>query len=181
MEVSSEGLRSYTYWQPQLFPSNLHKKQKRFVDFSVQLEHSVKLAVKSDVGFGTLLSGGIDSAALSHLASRFDKNFKAYFFDNNYDREESFFAQKTAQKSELLLKRVELQEEDFLLLPKIINHLEEPLGDSIIIPTYCLLKEASRSEKVLISGEGADEILGGYIHHFLFLFFGTDLSSKRFF
>lgn len=180
MEASSEGLSSHTYWQPQLSPLNLHKKRKRFVDFSVQFERSVEWTVKSDVGFGTLLSGGIDSSALSHLASGFNKNFKAYFFDNTYDKEESFFAQKTAQKSELLLKRIELQEEDFLLLPKIINHIEEPLGDSIIIPTYCLLKEASRSEKVLISGEGADEILGGYIHHFLFYFLERILPLKGF-
>lgn len=180
MKVSSEGLKNHTYWQPKFFPLVFSEKKKRFADFSDQFEHSVQLTVQSDVGLGSLLSGGIDSAALSFLASRFKENFTAYFFDNGYDSEESFFAKKTAKQSGLLLKTVEFHEENFFLLPKIINHLEEPLGDSIIIPTYCLLKEASQSEKVLISGEGADEILGGYVHHFLFYFLERIFPLKIF-
>ena len=168
IEASSEALKSHIYWKPQLSPVTSLDKKKRFADFSDQFEHSVKLTVKSDVGFGSLLSGGVDSTTLTCLASKFNKNFTAYFFDNGYDSEESFFANKAAKQSGLPLKTVKLQEEDFLLLPKIINHLEEPLGDSIIIPTYKLLKEVSQHEKVLIAGEGADEIFGGYVHHFLF-------------
>ena len=168
MEVSFEELKNHTYWQPKLFPLIFSEKKKRFADFSDQLEHSVQMTVQSDVGLGALLSGGVDSAALSFLTARFKKDFTAYFFDNGYDNEESFFAKKTAKQRGLLLKTVTFHEENFFLLPKIINHLEEPLGDSIIIPTYILLKEASQFEKVVTSGEGADEILGGYVHHFLF-------------
>ena len=181
MEASSEGLKSHSYWRPKLSSSlaSINKKE-RFADFSSQLENSVKLTTKSDVSFGSLLSGGVDSATLTQMASKLEKNFTTYFFDNGYDKEEKLFAKKTAERNSLILKTVKFQEKDFFLLPKIINHLEEPLGDSIIIPTYKLLKEAAQSEKVVISGEGADEILGGYVHHFLFFLLEKILPVKAF-
>ena len=181
MKASSKGLKNYTYWQPKpSLPLNFINKKKRFTKFSSQLEDSVEMTVKSDVGFGSLLSGGVDSVTVSQLASMFSKKFTAYFFDNGYDREESLFAKKIAKQSGFPLKKVKFHEEDFLLLPKIINHLEEPLGDSIIIPTYKLLREAAQSEKVVISGEGADEILGGYVHHFIFFLLEKALPLKIF-
>ena len=128
MEVSSEDLKTHTYWQPQLSPLTSSGKKKRFADFSAQLEHSVRLTVKSDVGFGSLLSGGVDSATLSLLASKFNKNFTAYFFDNSYDKKERFFANKTAKQNGLSLKTVRISGRRLSSpAPKIINHLEEPL------------------------------------------------------
>lgn len=181
MEISSEGLKSQTYWKPKLsLALNSMNKKKRFSEFSSQLENSIKMTAKSDVSFGSLLSGGVDSATLTRQASRLNEKFIAYFFDNGYDREESLFSKKIAKQNNLPLETVEFHEEDFLLLPKIINHLEEPLGDSVIIPTYKLLQKAAQSEKVVISGEGADEILGGYVHHFIFYLMKKTLPIKDF-
>ena len=90
------------------------------------------------------------------------------FFDNTYDKKERDFAKKLTKTTKQDLHTVYNESTDFLMLPKVIKALEEPLGDSIIIPTYKLFKEVSTQNKVALSGEGADELLGGYSHHWLF-------------
>lgn len=165
-----QDIKRVCYWIP---PKKIISKNKkeREEEFSSQLMESLKITGDSDVELGALLSGGIDSAVVSVLSRSFQKQFNAYFFDNRYDNKEKLYAQNLSQKLNQNFHIVYSQENDFQLLPKIINHLEEPLGDSIIIPTYKLMREASKNQKAVLSGEGADEILGGYAHHFLFYLF----------
>ena len=171
LEFSEKNhIKSIFYWTPP--KKNISKnKKEREEEFSSQLMESIKITGDSDVELGTLLSGGIDSAVVSALSRPSQKQFNACFFDNGYDDKERFYAKNLSQKFNQNLHIVYSKEDDFLLLPKIINYLEEPLGDSIIIPTYKLMREASKNQKAVLSGEGADEILGGYAHHFLFYLF----------
>jgi asparagine synthase (glutamine-hydrolysing) len=60
---------------------------------------------------------------------------------------------------------VECRAEDVLLLPEIVRHSDEPLGDAIAIPMYKLAREAKKQVTVILTGEGADEIFGGYLFH----------------
>ena len=168
LEFSEQhNIKSVCYWTPpkKTVPKN---KKERAEEFSAQLMESIKITGDSDVELGALLSGGIDSALISALSRPFQKQLNAYFFDNGYDDKERLSAQHLSQKLNQNLHSVYSKKDDFLLLPKIINCLEEPLGDSIIIPTYKLMREASKNQKAVLSGEGADELLGGYAHHFLF-------------
>ncbi len=54
---------------------------------------------------------------------------------------------------------------DIELLPKIVYHLDEPVGDPIVIPMYQLAREAKKQVTVILAGEGADETMGGYLFH----------------
>ena len=182
MEVSiKKDIKTNRYWTPK-GTSDFHKNtKKRFKEFSNQLRESVRLSSESEVNQGVLLSGGLDSSLINALSCSFQKNsvqkdkqkplMSAWFFDNTYDREERASVESLTQKLNQNLYTVYSEEKDFLLLPEIIRALEEPLGDSVIIPTYKLMQEVSQKERVVLSGEGADELLGGYSHHWLFYLF----------
>ena len=169
-------IKTVKYWALSAKDRLLGKSSKERLDeFSKELEKSVDITSQSEESAGVLLSGGLDSSVIHSLFSSYQKDsgFKKanWFFDNTYDSEERRFAEKQSEKWNQKLYKVYPNEKDFLLLPEIIRSLEEPLADSIITPTYKLMKSVSQKQRVLISGEGADELLAGYAHHWMFYFF----------
>ena len=86
------------YW---ILPERtLHEsKKEREEEFSLKLLESVKMSSACDVELGVLLSGGLDSAVIDTLSHSFYKELKAYFFDNEYDDRERYFAQHLSQKT----------------------------------------------------------------------------------
>ena len=132
------------------------------------LVDSVRKRLVSDVPVGMYLSGGIDSTAILSLMNGFVKPVKTFSigFESGPDeleqaREISLFYKTRHQ--EIIIK-----EKEFQLLPEIVKFLDNPLGDAIVIPLYCLSKLAKQSGvKVILTGDGADELLGGYVHHFV--------------
>ncbi len=133
------------------------------------LVDSVRKRLLSDVPVGMYLSGGIDSTAILSLMNGFTKPVKTFSigFESGPDeleqaREISLFYK--TQHQEVIVK-----EKEFQLLPEIVKFLDNPLGDAIVIPLYYLSKLAKQSGvKVILTGDGADELLGGYVHHFVF-------------
>ncbi|MBC6415352.1 MAG: asparagine synthase (glutamine-hydrolyzing) [Bdellovibrionales bacterium] len=173
MTVSSKkDIKITKYWVPHFSVSK--NKKERFQDFCAKLRESVRLSSESKSNEAILLSGGVDSCLLNALIHSFCSKRSSlpsvYFFDNKYDKKERAFVEHVIRKTKQDFHVVSPEEKDFLLLPKAIKALEEPLGDSIIIPTYKLLKSVSEKNKVVFSGEGIDELLGGYVHHWLFYF-----------
>ena len=147
-------------------------KSKRFDEFSARLKKSLHQTAKSDSPLGVLLSGGLDSSVVSRGACDvLAQPPGAYFFDKGCDQQERFFAKALSSATGQTLHTVSPGKSDFLLLPKILRALEEPLGDSIIVPTYKLMKAVSEKNKTALSGEGADEILAGYGHHKIYYLF----------
>lgn len=129
-----------------------------------RLLESVRLRLVSDVPLGVFLSGGIDSSLITALATKANKG-PVSTFSIGFE-EESFselpYARLTAQQHnshhhELIVK---CEVED--LLPKLVWHSDEPSADSSAIPTYFLSKFARQHVKVIVSGDGGDELFGGY-------------------
>ncbi len=118
----------------------------------------------SDVPVGSLLSGGIDSAALAALLTEISgpiHTFHISFEANSHD--ESTFAKAASQAIGSLHQTINFNESSFDLLPKIIAHLEEPQCSATSVPIYLLYQVCREADfKVLLTGEGADELLGGY-------------------
>ena len=172
MEISqNKEVKTQIYWTPPCEPKTsgpFKHRGERFKIFADKLKQSCRLTAESEVSLGSLVSGGVDSSLISALIHSSQKELPAWFFDNNYDRKERSFAQSLSRKFHRTLHTVYPEKNDFLLLPKIIRSLEEPLGDSVIIPTYKLMEHVSRQAKAALSGEGADEIFGGYGHHRVF-------------
>jgi asparagine synthase (glutamine-hydrolysing) len=131
------------------------------------LKESVKLRLVSDVPLGAFLSGGIDSSAIVGLMRELGasplKTFSIGFKDASYNELE--YARRIAQKFDTEHQEFVLEPQALELTEKLIRHLDEPLGDFSIFPTYLVSKMARASVKVILSGDGGDEIFAGYEHY----------------
>lgn len=130
------------------------------------LEESARLRMIADVPIGAFLSGGIDSAAVVALASRyaggefhtFSVGFET-FSELEYAR---IVSQHLNTVHHELIITANMVAQD---LPKIAWHYDEPVGDAAIINNYYLSREARKYVKVVVAGEGGDELFGGYDHY----------------
>lgn len=129
------------------------------------ISESVKMRMISDVPLGAFLSGGIDSSTVVSFMSKFSnlpiKTFSIGFSEKSYD--ESKYARLVAEKFNTEHTESIVDPEDIIpLFDKIIPKLDEPFGDISIFPTY-LVSELARSKvTVVLSGDGGDELFGGY-------------------
>jgi asparagine synthase (glutamine-hydrolysing) len=128
------------------------------------IDSAVNIALRSDVPVTLFLSGGIDSSIIAESAVRQGKLKHAYCLD--FDEEgysEWGNAKYVADKINIELRRVTLSAahlEDFL---KIVEHADDPLADSSAVAVWALSREVAQDYKVIISGDGADELFGGYL------------------
>ncbi len=141
-------------------------EEKAMARMEEALIDSVKVHLRSDVPYGLFLSGGIDSSCLlSLMAERNDTPIKAYTagFSGTDVPDEREHARMLAKKVGADHTEVEFDESDFIsLLPKVAEAIDDPVADYAVLPTFKLAREASKEVKVVLSGEGADELLGGY-------------------
>jgi len=131
------------------------------------LTDSVRLHQRSDVPYGMFLSGGIDSASvLSLMAQLNDRPVKAFTigFSGTGAADERELARTIAQSLGAEHVEIEFREADFWhLLPEIATALDDPVADYAVLPTWRLAQEARAAGlKVILSGEGGDELFGGY-------------------
>lgn len=133
------------------------------------LTDSVRLRLRSDVPVGTCLSGGLDSSSIVGLTSRQIsqpvRTFSAVYQEKECD--ESFFINTAAQhfKTEAFVTQPRSQDL-FELLPRITWHMEGPTGGAGVYTQWHVMREARGRVKVLLDGQGGDELLGGYFHYF---------------
>ncbi|MGR9053938.1 MAG: asparagine synthase (glutamine-hydrolyzing), partial [Gammaproteobacteria bacterium] len=130
------------------------------------LGKAVKRRLISDVPIGTFLSGGIDSSAVSAFAARELGEGKLNTFSIGFDEasfDESEYANAAARhlKTNHHLEWLSLEKAKELL-PAIATRLDEPMGDSSLLPTYLLCEYARRHVTVALGGDGADELFAGY-------------------
>ncbi|MCT8140167.1 asparagine synthase (glutamine-hydrolyzing) [Anaerobacillus sp. CMMVII] len=158
-----DGLNITRYWTPTFKPvnSDLDKAKKEILSV---LRDSVNMHMRSDVPVGSFLSGGIDSTAIVALAKEVNPNLKTFTVGFGYEAySEVSIAAETAAKLGLEHHTHTITPEEFVQeLPKIIWHLDVPVADPALVPLYFLAREASHHVKVVLSGEGADELFGGY-------------------
>jgi asparagine synthase (glutamine-hydrolysing) len=144
--------------------------------FLEQLDDAVRVRMISDVPFGAFLSGGIDSSAVVALMSRHSahpvKTFSVGFAESAYS--ELAYARAIADRfhtdhHELTVSQEHLMEH----LPALVRYRDAPVAEPSDIPIYLLAREARRTVKMVLTGEGADEFLGGYPKHVLERYVGT--------
>jgi asparagine synthase (glutamine-hydrolysing) len=135
------------------------------------LEDSINIQMRSDVKIGSYLSGGIDSSLISTLASKRSAKPLPMFhgkFKDGPQYDESNFAREVAQFARGKFLEVIPTEEDFVkLLPKLIYDLDEPIAGPGVFPQYMTSKLASQHVKVVLGGQGGDEIFGGYARYLI--------------
>jgi len=139
------------------------------------LDDSVRAHLVADVPVGVLLSGGVDSGGLAALASRhtseplrtFSIGFEEAGF-NELERARLVAERYGTDHHELVLRPNAVE-----LLPKLVEAFDEPFGDSSALPTYLVSELAVSEVKVALSGEGGDELFGGYYTYV------ADLLARR--
>lgn len=169
LTIRENQVEKKTYWSatqlPAPSPLNYTDAQSKLVDL---LDQSVQKRLMADVPLGSFLSGGTDSSAIVALASKhrpdlhtFSIGYKDHsFFD------ETHYAELVAKKFNTNHTTFSLTNDDLLQdVDDIIEYIDEPFADSSAIPTYILSKQVSKHIKVALSGDGADELFGGYYKH----------------
>jgi len=130
------------------------------------LKGSVNVHQRSDVPFGMFFSGGIDSSVLLFLMSKIaQKSVRAYTigFSEKSVHDETKHASYLARILGARHTKVNFTKRDFwTLLPEITSFIDDPVADYAIVPTYKLAKVARKDVKVVLSGEGGDELFAGY-------------------
>ncbi|MES2895415.1 MAG: asparagine synthase (glutamine-hydrolyzing) [Pseudomonadota bacterium] len=130
------------------------------------LEDSVRVHQRSDVPYGLFLSGGIDSATVATLMARLNERPVTAFtcgFDAPGARDERAQAERVARALDLDWRETRFGEEDFWrILPKVAWAMDDPTADYATLPTYKLAEAAKGTLTVVLTGEGGDELFGGY-------------------
>jgi len=150
------------YWQPEYKPQNL-KKEEVSEQVRWLLKQSVRKHLLSDVPVGCFLSSGYDSSTLALLLK--EESYNPLTFSIGFERwenSEHILAQKTARTFGFENYTSILGADDHHITSQLIEAYDEPIADISIIPTYLISKLASQKVKTVVSGEGADELFGGY-------------------
>lgn len=168
---NGEIVEKVKYWDLN-FDIDTDHTEDYFIDrLRTLLDDAVKIRLRSDVALGAHLSGGLDSSTIVSLASTFNvtgdklKTFTGAF--NEGERfDETLYAKMVAEKAEAQYLETYPSETDFIeLLPKIIYHMDEPAAGPGVFPQYMVSRLASEHVKVVLGGQGGDEIFGGYARY----------------
>ncbi len=172
MVVENGNVHIDAYWRPQDYlrppdqkPLSAHEEHDLVEELAVRLRQAAESRLVSDVPLGVFLSGGLDSslivAIMSELSPSNVNSFSVNFPEKTFN-EESY--------STLVAKHFRTQHHVltadkpamFQALTMLANHLDEPIADPAVIPTYMISRFAREHIKVALSGEGSDELFGGY-------------------
>lgn len=163
---SSDTLGVQKYYHINSFSANLNsdyeEKQKKIYQL---LDHSVRERMIADVPLGTFLSGGVDSSIISALAAKHTRHLQT--FSIGY-KDEKYFDE--TQYARIVAKKIKSEHTVFSLtnndlfanLHAVLDYLDEPFADSSALAVHILSMHTRRFVKVALSGDGADELFGGY-------------------
>jgi len=166
VRFTNSGQEAVRYWDPESFRIQQIPAREAIAETRRLVERAVEKQVMSDVPVGVFTSGGLDSSILATLAAKFigvDKvhTYSAAFAEQSYD--ESPVAEKLAKRIQTRYVPVPTDARTLLeALQSVVKGVAEPLSDPAILPTFLLARAARQHVKVVLSGEGADELFGGY-------------------
>jgi asparagine synthase (glutamine-hydrolysing) len=151
------------YWFPEFNPRYDKTEEEWIEGFEEVICDSVKMHTVSDVPVGAFLSGGIDSTIISQNLSIVSSNFKTFsigFEEEEYN--ELMYSQEVSKKIGSGHYQKVIIPDFFPVMGKLVEYYGEPFGDSSAIAAYFVSKLASEKVKVVLSGDGGDELFGGY-------------------
>ena len=152
------------YFRPTFPIRKVDDQQALYAEVREVLEDSVAKHMRADVTVGSFLSGGIDSTAIAALAKR--HNPRLVTFTTGFARPGYSEIDVAAKSAEALgvqhVVKVVTAQDMMDTLPLIVWYLDDPVADPALVPLYFVAREARKYVKVVLSGEGADELFGGY-------------------
>ena len=131
-----------------------------------QIKETIAVHLRSDVPYCLFFSGGIDSMLILHFMSKIISKKKIEAFKVYIDgksRDDNVLLRKISKEYKIHFNEISFTESDFWkLIPFAAKHIDDPIADYAILPTFKLAEQASKQFKVAITGEGGDELFGGY-------------------
>ncbi len=175
MTITDGKIDTYRYWQV-YYDIDWEHTEKYFQDRIEELVYdSVNLRIRSDVPIGGYVSGGLDSSIISGLAADIVGSDNYLGFTGKFsgdDRfDESSYAQDLADEHGFVLQQIDIKPDDFANnIRKVIFHLDEPVAGPGSFNQYMVSQLASKYRKVVLGGQGGDEIFGGYTRYLVAYF-----------
>jgi len=166
LEFFSGNINECFYWKPEHIKPVLHSEQEAIENTRKLLEQAVKNQLLSDVPVGVFLSGGIDSSAITAFAAKhYPGKLKTYaaFFDfdkgsNDLERAKRVAKEFQTDHEELEIKGGSIAD----IILSLVNYHDAPFADAANIPLFLMSKEVKNHYKVILQGDGGDEIFAGY-------------------
>ncbi|NUM31879.1 MAG: asparagine synthase (glutamine-hydrolyzing) [Bacteroidetes bacterium] len=161
--INKNEMKINSYWEVSYSEKIDISFEKAQVTIEEILHSSVKEKLVSDVPLGLFLSGGNDSGLVAAIASQYKKNITSITMStpHNTELDESIYAQKIASIYNLNYKQIDIDINCINILPNLLQMIE-PFADSSIIPTIAVSQIARNHLTVVLTGDGGDEIFGGY-------------------
>ena len=173
-DLGTGGRRTVRYWEPRFRVDTDHSETYFTERTRWLLEDAVRLQMRSDVPVGAYLSGGMDSSLVTILASRVASGPLQTFtgrFDEGPEFDELPYARQAAEACGARMHVITPTEEQFVdLLPRLTYHMDEPVAGPGLFPQFMVSREAARHVKVVLGGQGGDEIFGGYARYLVAYF-----------
>lgn len=158
------GIEVRRWYRPVFRPEPVHDEPALYQRIRETLRDSVRLHMRADVPVGAFLSSGIDSTAIVAFAREFHPRLLT--FTVGYDvpgYSEIDVAQESARLLGVTTIPTVIGPQDMMAaLPRVVWHLDDPVADPSLVPLYFVAKTAAQHVTVVLSGEGADELFGGY-------------------
>jgi len=171
-DISKTEIQLKRYWDYPVQENDCIDADEAYRDFEIMFENSVMMRMRSDVPVGLTLSGGIDSTSILSSMMKYCDNKKIRCFTSGYDvpdKGEVKWAKIACSIDNKKLELIEVfasKDEWLDALKKIIWHMDGPGFSPAVYPVWKIMKEArSKNIPVLLEGQGADELLGGYVHY----------------
>ncbi len=172
-DLKSREIYCNKYWSIPDYSNALNNLSRQDLINSLDslIDNSVKKQIVADVPIGVLLSGGLDSSIVVAKASQYVSKINTYNvrFSHNNQYDESSYAKKISKFFNTEHHELESDLISPSMLESLIEKLDEPIADSSIIPTYLICNLVSKNCKVLLGGDGGDELFGGYHHYSRYL------------
>ena len=169
IDLKTWDIKQEKYWEPNFRTDQFHTEEYFIMELKSILEETISQQLRSDVSLGTYLSGGIDSSLVTIMASKFlNKPFQSFSgaFKEGPEFNELEYARIAAKAANAELFEIFPTEEEFIdLIPKLIYYLDEPVAGPGLFPQYMVSKLAAKHVKVILGGQGGDEIFGGYTRY----------------
>ncbi len=162
VNINNLSVKETEYWNPEFSDKKINET-KLVSETDELLFNSVKQHLRADVPVGSFLSGGYDSSALVYYMNRLGYKFNTFSIGfENWKNSEHHFAKIVADHFEAENEAVIADEKSLDLTAVMPEVYDEPFADISVIPTYMVSQLARKKVKAVLSGEGADEIFGGY-------------------
>ena len=164
MQVTPRGVKTHRWWDLAAVQPELKSEQEWVEEFQAILDDAVRIRLRADVPFGAFLSGGVDSSTVVGLMARHRpeplRTLSIGFHEERFD--ESPFAAEAAARfgTQHTMRKVDADMLD--LWPKAIWHCDQPHGDISFLPTLRVSQLAAEQVKMVLTGDGADELFAGY-------------------